>query len=66
MPLTSLLWGEEPIITHNDTETSTSQQHEQDEYEHEDLKKGRIRESIAHLIVRSGCHSHLCYLTKCS
>jgi hypothetical protein len=40
MPITSLLWGEETLITNNDVEASTSQQLEQDESDHEDMNRG--------------------------
>lgn len=49
MPPTSLLWGEEPMVTHNYVEAYTSKTHESNDSDHEDPNRRRIRENIARL-----------------
>ena len=47
MPSTFLLWGEELMITNNDSKASTSTQNESDESNIENPNRGRIRENIS-------------------
>lgn len=52
MPITYLLWGEDTLITNHDVEASTYRQLEQDESDHDNMNRGRIRQNVARLITR--------------